>query len=150
MPVIYHSRRRKPDAEAELGVQWRDSIDAVVEEADFLSLHAALTPDTHHIIDARRLGLMKEGAYLINTGRGALVDEQALVAALKAGQIAGAGLDVYEREPELAKGLAALPNVTLLPHIASATHETREAMGFRLKANLDAFLGGGDVPDRVV
>ena len=150
MKLIYHSRTRKPDAEAALGLEWREDVDAVAAEADFLSLHCALAPETRHIIDARRLGLMKPTAFLINTGRGPLVDEAALVAALRDGTIMGAGLDVYEREPKLAEGLAELDNVTLLPHIGSGTVETREAMGFRLKANLDAWFATGEPGDRVV
>ena len=101
-------------------------------------------------MNARRLSLMKQGAYLINTGRGPLVDEAALVKALKAGHLGGAGLDVYEREPELAAGLADMTNVTLLPHIGSATHETRAAMGLRVKENLDAYRDTGEPRDAVV
>ncbi len=150
MEIIYSSRSRKPELEASLGITWCESIDALVAEADFISLHCALTEETRHLIAARQLGLMKPGAYLINTGRGPLVDETALVEALQAGQLAGAGLDVYEREPKLAAGLAELDNVTLLPHIGSATVETRAAMGMRVKENLDAFRDSGEPKDPVV
>lgn len=149
MKVIYSSRSRKPGLEASLGLTWCEDIDALVIEADFVSLHCALSDDTRHMIDARRLGMMKPGSYLINTGRGPLVDEAALVEALREGRLAGAGLDVYEREPELAAGLAELPNVTLLPHIGSATHETRAAMGMRVKENLDAYRDTGEPKDPV-
>ena len=150
MEVLYSSRSRKPELEASLGIAWRQSIEELLAEADFVSLHPALTDETHHLMNARRLSLMKQGAYLINTGRGPLVDEAALVKALKAGHLGGAGLDVYEREPELAAGLADMTNVTLLPHIGSATHETRAAMGLRVKENLDAYRDTGEPRDAVV
>ncbi len=150
MKILYASRNRRPELEASLGIMWREEIDALVAEADFVSLHPALTDETHHLMNARRLGLMKQGAYLINTGRGGLVDEAALVEALKAGHLGGAGLDVYEGEPELAAGLADMANVTLLPHIGSATHETRAAMGLRVKENLDAYRDSGEPVDAVV
>jgi glyoxylate reductase len=150
MEVLYASRSRKPELEASLGVNWCESIDELLAAADFVSLHPALSAETRHLMDARRLGLMKKGAYLINTGRGGLIDEAALVEALKSGHLAGAGLDVYEREPELAAGLAALQNVTLLPHIGSATFETRAAMGLRVKENLDAYRDTGAPKDAVI
>ncbi|MCH8861373.1 MAG: D-glycerate dehydrogenase [Proteobacteria bacterium] len=150
MDVLYSSRSRKPELEASLGIIWCEGIDALLAEADFVSLHPALTEETRHLMNARRLGLMKQGAYLINTGRGALVDEAALVEALKAGHLGGAGLDVYEREPQLAPGLADMANVTLLPHIGSATTETRAAMGLRVKENLDAYRDTGEPGDAVV
>lgn len=150
MEVLYSSRSRKPELEASLGIIWCEGIDALLAEADFVSLHTALTDETHHLMNARRLGLMKQGAYLINTGRGSLIDEAALVEALKAGHLGGAGLDVYEREPGLAAGLADMANVTLLPHIGSATTETRAAMGLRVKENLDAYRDTGAPKDAVV
>lgn len=150
MEILYSSRNRKPELETELGVTWCEDIDDLIAEADFISLNCALTPETRHVIDAGRLGLMKESAYLINTGRGPLIDEAALVEALKAGQLAGAGLDVYEHEPELAVGLTELQNVTLLPHIGSGTHDTRAAMGMRVKENLDAYRDAGAPKDPVI
>lgn len=152
MRIIYHSRSRKPELEAKLGPErltWCESIDELLARADFVSLHTALTEDTRHLMDARRLGLMKAGAYLINTGRGGLIDEAALVTALQAGRPGGAGLDVYEFEPKLATGLVDLKNVTLLPHIGSATHDTRAAMGMRVKENLDSYRDTGALKDPV-
>ena len=124
-------------------------MDDVVREADFVSLHCPATPETRHLIDARRLHLMKAGAFLINTARGDVVDEQALVEALKARTIAGAALDVYEREPAVSPELRAMENVVLLPHLGSATQETRVAMGMRAIANLEAFFSGAAPRDRV-
>jgi phosphoglycerate dehydrogenase-like enzyme len=108
-------------------VEWED-LDTVLAESDFLCLLCPLTDKTRHLIDARRLRKMKRSACLINTSRGPVVDEKALVKALKSGWIRGAGLDVYENEPSLAAGLKSLPNVVLLPHLGSATRETRDAM----------------------
>ncbi len=133
----------------ELGATARPSVDDVVRDADFVSLHCPATPETRHLIDARRLKLMKPGAFLINTARGDVVDEQALVAALKARTIAGAGLDVYEREPAMSPELLTMENVVLLPHLGSATQETRVAMGMRAIENLKAFFSGAPPRDRV-
>ena len=119
-------------------------------EADFVSLHCPATPETRHLINADRLKLMKRGAFLINTARGDVVDEAALIAALKSGTIAGAGLDVYEREPAMAPELLSMENVALLPHLGSATTETRIAMGMRALENLKLFFAGQPVRDRVV
>jgi lactate dehydrogenase-like 2-hydroxyacid dehydrogenase len=124
-------------------------VEDVLREADFVSLHCPATPETRHLIDARRLGQMKREAFLINTARGDVVDEQALVAALKAGTIAGAGLDVCEREPAVTPELVAMENVVLLPHLGSATRETRVAMGLRTLENLRAFFSGAPPRDRV-
>ena len=110
--------------------------------SDVVSLHVPLTPATRHLIDRSALARMKPGAILVNTARGPVIDEQALVRALRTGRIAAAGLDVYEREPALARGLARLPNVVLLPHLGSATREAREAMALRAAANLIAALEG--------
>ena len=151
MPILYQSRRRAAaEIEAETGAVFCESADDLVARADFVSLHCPGGPETHHLIDARRLSLMKPSAFLINTARGPVVDEAALAAALAAGTIAGAGLDVYEREPRVTQGLLALQNVVLLPHLGSATTETRNAMGMRVAANLDAFFEGRPLPDRVV
>ena len=114
-----------------------------------MSLHSPATPETRHLIDARRLALMKRGAFLINNARGDIVDEAALVAALKQGTIAGAGLDVFEREPAVTPDLLTMENVVLLPHLGSATHETRTAMGLRALDNLKAFFSGASPRDRV-
>jgi lactate dehydrogenase-like 2-hydroxyacid dehydrogenase len=147
MQVIFHNRSAVPDC----GIPGarRVPLDALLAEADFVSMHCPGGAENRHLIDAAALGRMKPGAILVNTARGEVVDEAALVAALRAGRIAGAGLDVYEAEPLLHPGLAALPNVTLLPHLGSATLETREAMGMKVAENLAAFFEGSEPPDRV-
>ncbi len=142
MKVVYFDVRRNEDLEKNAGARFFDSVDALLPEADVVSLHVPLTPETKHTIDARRLALMKPTSYLINTSRGPVVDEIALVAALQAKRIAGAGLDVFEFEPKLARGLAALPNVVLTPHIASATIEARLDMGKLAAENIIAVLEG--------
>lgn len=149
MPVIYHSRTRLSAAEeAALGVSYR-SLDALLAEADFVSLHVPLTPATHHLVGAAELGRMRPTAFLINTSRGPVVDEAALVAALQAGAIRGAGLDVYENEPAMAPGLVALDNAVLLPHVGSATLETRTRMARLAAENLLAALAGASPPNCV-
>lgn len=151
MRVIYHDPfPPKPEEAKALGAEGRDSIDQVLAEADFVSLHCPATPETRHLINATRLGQMKRSAFLINTARGDVVDEAALVGALKAGTIAGAGLDVFEREPQVAPELVGMENVVLLPHLGSATLETRVAMGRRAIENLSLFFAGQPVRDRVV
>ncbi|MYK27298.1 MAG: D-glycerate dehydrogenase, partial [Gammaproteobacteria bacterium] len=114
---------------------------------DFLSLHCPANPESHHLIDAASLARMRPSAHLVNTARGSVVDEAALAEALGLGVIAGAGLDVYEAEPEVHPGLLALDNVVLLPHLGSGTDATREAMGLRVLDNLKAFFGGKPPPD---
>jgi lactate dehydrogenase-like 2-hydroxyacid dehydrogenase len=145
MRVLYTSRHRHEPIEA-LGAQYR-SLDGLLREADFVSIHVPLTPETTHLIGARELSLMKPTAFLINTARGPIVDEKALVAALRERRIAGAGLDVFEREPELEPGLTDFDNVVLLPHVGSATVATRVKMGNTAAANLIAMLAGEDPPN---
>jgi lactate dehydrogenase-like 2-hydroxyacid dehydrogenase len=128
MQVIYTDAQRNPEVEREIGATFVDK-ETLLKESDFLSLHAPLLPETHHYIGAAELAKMKPSAILINAARGPLVDEKALVAALREKVIWGAGLDVFEREPELEPGLSSLDNVVVVPHIASATIETRIAMG---------------------
>jgi glyoxylate reductase len=147
--ILYHTRSQKPEFERETGAQWR-ALDELLLQSDFISLHCPLTPLTKHMINSRALALMKPTAYLINTARGPVVDELALIAALRAGTIAGAGLDVYENEPELAAGLADLKNVVLLPHIGSATHETRDQMGLMCAQAVIDVLNGREPKNRVV
>ena len=148
--VIYNARRRAaPEVEAETGAVYEPSLDRLVETADAISLHCPGGAETHHLIDAARLARMKPTAYLVNTARGAVVDEAALIATLQRGAIAGAGLDVYEAEPHVPDALKALQNVVLLPHMGSATVETREAMGLRALENLEAFIAGREPKDRV-
>ena len=122
-------------------------LDELAASVDFLSLHCPATPATHHLIDARRLALMRRTAFLINGSRGPLVDEQALADALATGRLAGAGLDVYEQEPVVSDVLLGLDNVVLLPHMGSSTAETRDAMGMRVVENLDRFFAGEQPPD---
>jgi glyoxylate reductase len=147
MQILYHSRTRlAPGAEQELGAAWLP-LETLLREADFVTLHVPLTPHTRHLIGSRKLALMKDSAYLINTARGPVVDEAALVAALRRGGIRGAGLDVYEQEPELSPGLASLENVVLLPHVGSATVETRTRMALMAAENLLAGLRGDPPPN---
>lgn len=141
MKVLYFARSRKEVLESELGAEKAD-LHNLLRESDFVSLHLPLTPETHHLIGARELGLMKRTAYLINTARGPIIDEKALVEALRKGTIAGAGLDVYEEEPRLAPGLAELDNVVLAPHLGSATTETRRNMAVMAAEDLVAALKG--------
>lgn len=151
MRVIFHDPYPPPaEVVAELGAEAKSTVEAVLREADFVSLHSPATPETHHLINAVRLTLMKPSAFLINTARGDIVDEAALVAALTAGRIAGAALDVFEHEPRISPELLTLENVVLLPHLGSATHETRVAMGLRALENLKAFFSGAAPRDRVV
>ena len=123
-------------------IEYRENPDDVFRKADFVSIHVPLLPTTHHLVNAERLALMKKSAYLINTSRGPIVDEVALVSALKNGAIRGAALDVYEHEPALAPGLAELENVILTPHIASATEQTRQVMSTLAAQNIIAVLEG--------
>ena len=151
MRILYHSRRRAdPQVEAETNAVFCETLDELLAEADVVSLHMPGGAETRHLIDARRLSLMKPSAILINTARGPVVDEAALTAALAERRIAAAGLDVYEREPAVTPGLVALENVVLLPHLGSATAETRIAMGMKVADNLDAFFDGREPPDRVI
>ena len=143
MRIAYTGRRRvSPELEAELVAEWVGELDELVATADVVSLHCPLTPETHHLIDARRLALMKPGAYLVNTTRGPVVDEAALTAALREGTIAGAGLDVFENEPAVHPGLIELEQVVLIPHLGSATIETRTAMAVLAARNALAVVDG--------
>lgn len=149
MRVIYYDAfRRSGEEEKELGIEYREFED-LLKEADFISIHVPLIPETEHLIGKKELEMMKKTAYLINTARGPIIDEKALVEALKNNEIAGAGLDVYEDEPELAPGLAELDNVTLAPHIASASIETRTKMAVMAAENLLAGLKGEKMPNIV-
>jgi lactate dehydrogenase-like 2-hydroxyacid dehydrogenase len=150
MRIAYHARRRAaPEAEQATAARFVASLDELLAEADAVSLHCPGGAETFHLIDGARLARMKSGAVLINTARGPVVDEAALVAALTAGRIAAAGLDVYEEEPRVHPGLLALENAVLLPHMGSATLETRSAMGMRVAANLDDFFAGRPLRDPV-
>jgi lactate dehydrogenase-like 2-hydroxyacid dehydrogenase len=146
MEVVVQSRTRAEDVPE---AAYHASLDSLLRIADIVSLHAPGGAATRHMIDATALATMKRDAVLVNTGRGTLIDEAALAEALGAGTIAAAGLDVYEREPAVETALVALPNAVLLPHLGSATLETREAMGMKVADNLDAFFAGREPFDRV-
>jgi lactate dehydrogenase-like 2-hydroxyacid dehydrogenase len=151
MRVIFHDPYPPSPAEAAaLGAEPRGSLEQVLGEADFVSLHCPAMPETRHLMNRERLGQMRRSAYLINTARGDVVDEAALVQALANGTIAGAGLDVFEKEPRVSPELLAMENVVLLPHLGSATQETRIAMGMRALENLRLFFSGAALRDRVV
>jgi glyoxylate reductase len=151
MQVVYHNRNRLPTAlENMLGAQYEDDLDRMIAEADILSLHCPASPETHHILNAARLASMKPSACVINTARGELIDEAALIAALAEERIAGAGLDVYTHEPSIDPRLLALPNVVAMPHLGSATFEGREASGERVIANIRFWADGHRPPDQVL
>jgi lactate dehydrogenase-like 2-hydroxyacid dehydrogenase len=151
MRVIFHDPYPPSPAEAAaLGAEPRRSLDEVLEEADFVSLHCPATAETRHLMNRERLAQMRRSAFLINTARGDVVDEAALVQALSDGTIAGAGLDVFEKEPQVSPELLSMENVVLLPHLGSATTETRIAMGLRAVENLRLFFSGAPLRDRVV
>ncbi len=149
MTVHYHNRTRLAP-ELEKGAVFHENLDTLLAEAEFLSLHCPATPETTGVINAATLDLLPRGAIVVNSARGALVDEEALIAALKSGQVGAAGLDCFVTEPGGNPGFSELPNVFMLPHIGSATRETRDAMGFRALDNLDAFFSGGEPRDRLV
>jgi len=148
MPVRYHTSQ--PMASSSLPREWEyRSLQDILGETDILTIHVPLTPNTHHLIGARELGLMKPAAFVINTARGPIVDEEALVEALKRGTIAGAGLDVYEQEPALHPALSQLKQVVLLPHLGSATVHARVQMGLVCLENICAVLDGRPAPNQV-
>lgn len=148
MPILYTANSAKPELEEQMGAQRRE-LDDLLKEADFVCLVVPLSAATEGLIGAHELGLMKSSAILINLARGPVIDEPALIEALRQGQIRGAGLDVYTREPLEASPLFELPNVVTLPHIGSATHETRYAMAERAVNNLIAALTGERPTDLV-
>jgi glyoxylate reductase len=150
LQIHYHNRRRvAEEIEQELEATYWDSLDQMLARMDIISVNCPHTPATYHLLSARRLKLLKPSAYIVNTARGEVIDENELARLIEAGQIAGAGLDVFEREPAVHPALTTLENVVLLPHLGSATMETRTAMGERALANLAAFFDGGTPGDRV-
>ncbi|HML07983.1 MAG TPA: D-glycerate dehydrogenase [Xanthobacteraceae bacterium] len=149
MRVLYWAPRRKPENEERAAGLTYVPLEQLLRESDFVSIHSPLNKQTRHQIGASQLKLMKKTAYLINTARGAIVDEAALVRALKRRQIAGAGLDVFEHEPKVGSALRKLPNVALTPHLGSAVAETRETMAHFVVDNILAFLGGKPLPNCV-
>ena len=151
LDVHYHNRRRIPKGiEDTLGATWHEDLDAMLETVNFLSIHCPATPKTFHLINAARLSKMRSDSYIINTARGQIIDEAALAAAIKAGTISGAGLDVYEDEPKPHPDLLGLPNVILAPHIGSATHESRREMGELVLINIQAMMDHHSAPNRVL
>ena len=151
LQVQYHQRTQlHADLEKEFNATFCPTLDGLLKTSDIVSLHCPHTAENHHMMGAAQFQLMKPEAYLINTARGALVDENALIHALKSGLIAGAGLDVYERAPAIPEKLRAQPNVLLLPHVSSATIESRVEMGERVIINIKMFADGHRPPDRVL
>ena len=151
MQVHYHNRRRlRPETEAELDATWWDSLDQMLARIDILSINCPHTPATFHLVNARRLRLMKPSAVVVNTSRGEVIDENALTRALRAGEIAGAGLDVFERGRDINPRLRALTNAVLLPHMGSATLEGRIEMGEKVIINIKTFADGHRPPDQVL
>ncbi len=149
--VHYHNRRRlRTETEADLGATWWESLDQMVARMDILSINCPHTPSTFHLMNARRLKLMKPSAVIVNTSRGEVVDENALTRGLRNGELAGAGLDVYEHGTDINPRLRELPNVVLLPHMGSATQEGRIEMGEKVIINIKTFEDGHRPPDQVV
>ena len=149
MRVMYNNNSRVPtDVEQRLGVEFVD-MDTLLRDADFVTLHVPLSDATYHLVDEGALSKMKSSAYLVNASRGPIVDERALVRALQRQRIAGAALDVYENEPQLAEGLSALNNVILIPHLGANSRRTRERMAAMTLENVTAALSGGVPPNLV-
>jgi lactate dehydrogenase-like 2-hydroxyacid dehydrogenase len=149
MQIHYSNRTRLP-ADQEKGAVFHADPEAMLKQIDILSINCPATPETTRFLDKRRIGLMKNGAIVVNSARGAIVDDQALIEALRAGKLASAGLDVFDREPDLEPAYRGLANTFLLPHLGSATIETRDGMGNKCVDNLDAFFAGRTPPDRLV
>lgn len=149
MEIHYYNRSRlAPELEA--GAIYHESVESLLPHCDFLSIHCPATPETHHLLNDERIALLPETAVVINTARGAVVDDDALIAALRSGRLFAAGLDVFNNEPNIDPRYKELKNTFLLPHIGSATRETRDAMGFRALGNLDAIIAGNEPRDRLV
>ncbi len=151
LEIAYYNRKPLPEAlERMLGARYVGDVDGLLAEADILTLHCPLSEETRHLIDARRIALMKPGSSIVNTARGELLDQEALIAALESGHLAGAGLDVYPNEPHVDPRLIAHPNVMTLPHIGSATAEGREDSGHKVIANIRMWADGHRPPDQVL
>ena len=146
---IHYSNRRRLDPEVEAGAVYHETVEALLPRCQFLSIHCPATAETTGLLNAERIALLPDGAVVVNTARGAVIDDAALIAALKSGKLAAAGLDVFNNEPDIHPGYRELTNTFLLPHIGSATTETRVAMGFRALDNLDAIFSGREPRDRV-
>ena len=151
LSIHYHNRRRlPPSVEQELDARWYPDLDAMLGAVDIVSIHTPLNADSHDLIDRRRIALMRPHVYLINASRGGIVDEDAMVDALEAGRLAGAGLDVWRHEPQIDPRLLALPNVVMTPHMGSATLEGRVASGEKVIANIRSWADGHRPPDQVL
>ena len=151
LSIHYHNRHRLPAVlEAQLAATWHENLDAMLSSIDILTLHTPRNADSEGMIDARRIALLRRHVHLINTSRGGIVDEDALVAALEAGALAGAGLDVWKHEPQIDPRLLALPNVVMTPHMGSATYEGRLATGDKVIANIRMWADGHRPPDQVL
>jgi glyoxylate reductase len=151
MQIHYHNRRRLHESiEAPLEATYWESIDQMLARIDIVSVNCPATPGTFHLLNARRLKLMKPSAFIVNTSRGEVIDENALAREIAAGTLAGAGLDVFEREPAVNPKLKGLPNVVLLPHMGSATEEGRIEMGEKVIINIKTFADGHRPPDQVL
>ncbi|NCN83497.1 MAG: D-glycerate dehydrogenase [Sphingomonadales bacterium] len=151
LSIFYHNRRQLPPAvEESLRASFLPDLDELIRECDIISLHCPHTVETHEMINAERIGKMKSSAYLINTARGDLVDEDALIQALQSEKIGGAGLDVYQNEPDIDPRFLTLKNTVLLPHMGSATFEGREASGERVITNIRVWADGHRPPDQVL
>jgi lactate dehydrogenase-like 2-hydroxyacid dehydrogenase len=146
---IHYTDQQRLPPEKEEGARFHPTVEELLPLSELLSLHAPSTSETRHLLDARRLALLPRGAIVVNSARGDLVDDEALIAALRSGQVGAAGLDVFQGEPAVNPGYRTLPNTFLLPHMGSATIETRDAMGFRALDNVDAVLSGRPARDRV-
>ena len=151
LSIHYHNRHRLPPVlEAQLGATWHATLDEMLAAIDILTIHTPRNAQSENLLDARRIGLMRPHVFLINAARGGIVDEDALVTALEAGKLAGAGLDVWQHEPQIDPRLLALPNVVMLPHMGSATFEGRLATGDKVIANIRAWADGHRPPDQVL
>ena len=147
MRVLYWGPRRLTEEEEQTERLEYVEFDYLLRMSDFVSMHAAMLPETHHMLSTREFGLMKPTAYIINTARGPVIDEKALVAALEAGEVAGAGLDVFEHEPDVEPPLLKMNNVVLAPHLGSAAHDVREGMAHRVADNIIALIEGRTPPN---
>jgi glyoxylate reductase len=150
LSIHYHNRKRLPTSvEHEVEATYWESLDQMLARMDIISINCPHTPATYHLLSARRLALLQPHAFIVNTARGEVVDENALTRLLRRGEIAGAGLDVFEHEPAVNPKLLEMPNVVLLPHMGSATIEGRTDMGDKVIINIKTFVDGHTPPDRV-
>lgn len=148
MEIHYQDVVRSPDDE-DAGAHYHETVESLLRVSSFLTVHCPLIPETRHLLNAERIALLPDGAVLVNAARGDIVDDEALIAAVKSGKVAAIGLDVYEGEPNLNPGYRTLENSFLMPHLGSATVETRDAMGFTALDNLDAIFAGNTPPNKV-